>query len=94
MTGGRPAPRTSRAHEVPEGTSTLPGRTNGVYGAPRPLRTRLLDADELAVRWRVPKAQVYRLARSGQIPTIKLGRYYRFRLDAIEAWEDEDRSNA
>jgi excisionase family DNA binding protein len=41
----------------------------------------------LADRWRVPKSQVYRLSREGQIPTVRLGRYYRYRLDAIEAWE-------
>jgi excisionase family DNA binding protein len=37
--------------------------------------------------WQVPKSQVYRLAREGRIPTVAIGRYYRFRLDAIEAWE-------
>lgn len=48
---------------------------------------RLLTADELAERWQVPKTQVYRLAREGRIPVVVIGRYYRFRLDAIEAWE-------
>ena len=49
--------------------------------------TRLLTADDLAERWQVPKSQVYALTRAGEIPTVKLGRYYRYRLDAIEAWE-------
>jgi excisionase family DNA binding protein len=49
--------------------------------------SRLLTADQLAERWQVPKSQVYRLAREGRIPTVEIGRYYRFRLDAIEAWE-------
>lgn len=48
---------------------------------------RLLTADELAERWQVPKSHVYRLTRDEAIPTVKLGRYYRYRLDAIEAWE-------
>jgi excisionase family DNA binding protein len=48
---------------------------------------RLLTADELAARWQVPKSQVYRLARDGQVPAVRLGRYVRFRLDAIEAFE-------
>lgn len=48
---------------------------------------RLLTADELAERWQVPKAHVYRLTRDGAIPAVKLGRYYRYRLDAIERWE-------
>jgi excisionase family DNA binding protein len=48
----------------------------------------LMDADELAVRWSVSKAHVYRLAREGRLPgTVKLGRYYRFPPAAIEAFE-------
>jgi len=35
----------------------------------------------------VPKSHVYRLTREGTIPAVKLGRYYRYRLDAIERWE-------
>lgn len=50
---------------------------------------RLLTADELAERWQVPKSHVYRLTRDQAIPFVKLGRYYRYRLDAIEAWELE-----
>jgi excisionase family DNA binding protein len=49
--------------------------------------TRLLTAEELAERWRVSKAQVYRQAREGQVPCVQIGRYYRFRLASIEAWE-------
>jgi excisionase family DNA binding protein len=48
---------------------------------------QLLTAEQLAERWQVPKSHVYRLAREGKIPTVALGRYRRFRLDAIEAFE-------
>jgi excisionase family DNA binding protein len=48
---------------------------------------QLLTADQLAQRWQVPKSHVYRLAREGRIPTVELGRYKRFRLDAIERFE-------
>lgn len=48
---------------------------------------RLLTAEQLADRWQVPRDQVYRLTRSGQIPHVKLGKYYRYRLDHIEAFE-------
>lgn len=48
---------------------------------------RLLTAEELADRWQVPASHVYRLARRDDIPVVRLGRYYRFRLDEIEAWE-------
>ena len=47
----------------------------------------LLTAEQLAERWQVPKSHVYRLTRDGAIPAVKLGRYYRYRLDAIERWE-------
>ena len=49
--------------------------------------TRLLTAEDLADRWQVPRSHVYRLARERRIPTVELGRYRRFRLDQIEAFE-------
>jgi excisionase family DNA binding protein len=47
----------------------------------------LWTPDELAARWSVTKAHVYRLAREGRIPVVMIGRYQRFRPAAIEAWE-------
>lgn len=55
-----------------------------------PMTGRLLTAQQLADRWQVPKAQVYRLTRNGDIPAVKLGKYYRYRVDAIEAFELHD----
>jgi excisionase family DNA binding protein len=49
--------------------------------------SEILTAEQLAERWQVEKAHVYRLAREGSIPTIRLGRYYRFRADMIDAFE-------
>jgi excisionase family DNA binding protein len=49
--------------------------------------SRLLTADELAERWQVPTAHVYRLGREGRVPVVRIGRYFRFRLASIEAWE-------
>ena len=48
---------------------------------------RLLTAEELAERWQVRAGHVYRLARDGRVPAVRLGRYVRFREDAIDAWE-------
>ena len=48
---------------------------------------QLLTAEQLAERWQVPKSHVYRLAREDAIPAVRLGKYIRFRLDAIEAFE-------
>lgn len=53
---------------------------------------QLLTAEQLSERWQVPKSHVYRLARDGKIPTVELGRYRRWRLDAIEAFERGDAS--
>ncbi|MHB8656771.1 MAG: helix-turn-helix domain-containing protein [Solirubrobacteraceae bacterium] len=52
----------------------------------------LLTADELAEILGVPTGWIYRQSRAGRIPTVKLGRYYRYRLEAIEQWivERED----
>jgi excisionase family DNA binding protein len=48
---------------------------------------QLLTAEQLAERWQVPQSHVYRLTRERRIPVVKLGRYYRYRLDAIERFE-------
>jgi len=50
----------------------------------------LLTAEDLAARWRVPKSHVYRLTREGAVPAVRLGRYYRYKLEAIEAFEGEE----
>jgi excisionase family DNA binding protein len=50
---------------------------------------RLLTAAQLAERWQVPKSHIYRLSRRGDVPTVRLGRYFRYRLDAIARWEEE-----
>jgi excisionase family DNA binding protein len=48
---------------------------------------RLLTADEVAERWQVGRSHVYALVRAGKIPTVAIGRYYRFRLEDLEEWE-------
>lgn len=50
---------------------------------------RLLTAEQLASRWQVAPAQVYRLTRDGRLPAVKLGRYGRYRLEEVERWERE-----
>lgn len=51
--------------------------------------TRLLTADEVAERWQVRTKQVYALVNRGEVPCVRIGRYRRFRVQAIEAWERE-----
>lgn len=49
----------------------------------------LLDADDLAARWKVPKTQVWRLARTGRLATVSIGRYKRWRICDVERFEQE-----
>jgi excisionase family DNA binding protein len=46
----------------------------------------LLNANDVAALLGVPVSWVYMQTRAGRIPTVKLGRYYRYRREAIEAW--------
>lgn len=50
---------------------------------------RLLTADDVAALLQVPKTWVYAEARAGRIPHVTLGRYRRFRCEAIVAWLEE-----
>jgi excisionase family DNA binding protein len=47
---------------------------------------RLLDAHEVAEWLGVPESWVRESARSGAIPSVRLGRYVRFDLGDVEAW--------
>ena len=48
----------------------------------------ILTAEQLAERWSVNKGWIYQKVREGQLPAIPLpGKYVRFRLDTIEAFE-------
>ena len=46
----------------------------------------LLTAGEVADLLGVPKSWVYEQSREGRIPTVVLGRYRRYRKEAIEQW--------
>jgi excisionase family DNA binding protein len=46
----------------------------------------LITAREVADLLSVPTTWVYEQSRLGRIPTVTLGRYRRYRQDAIEGW--------
>lgn len=46
----------------------------------------LLTAEQVAERLSVPTSWVYAEARAGRIPHVTLGRYRRFRPEAIDEW--------
>lgn len=52
----------------------------------RALPSSLLTADEVASLLGVTAAWVYEQSRCGRIPTVTLGRYRRYRREAIEQW--------
>lgn len=49
----------------------------------------LLTPQQLADRWQISYKHVWRLSREGKIPSIRLGKYYRYSLAAIEEFERE-----
>jgi excisionase family DNA binding protein len=51
--------------------------------------TRLLTVDDVAERLGVTKDWVWAQARAGRIPHVQLGRYRRFREEALDEWLDE-----
>jgi excisionase family DNA binding protein len=55
---------------------------------------RLLTAEEVAARLAVPKSWVYEASRRGEIPTVELGRYKRYRAEAIDTWVEEREKSA
>jgi excisionase family DNA binding protein len=51
--------------------------------------TRLLTVEEVAERLGVTKDWVWAQARAGRIPRVQLGRYRRFREEALEQWLED-----
>jgi predicted ester cyclase len=48
----------------------------------------ILTPEALAERWQVPVSWIYSKARSGELPKIPLpGKYVRFRVETLEAFE-------
>jgi excisionase family DNA binding protein len=49
----------------------------------------LLTAGQVGEMLGVPRSWVYEQSRKGRIPTVTLGRYRRYRAEAIERWVEE-----
>jgi excisionase family DNA binding protein len=67
--------------------AAIPIRRPRMDGAPGP--NPLLTAAEVAERLRVTTGWVYAATRANRVPHVRLGRYVRFRADAIERWVAE-----
>ncbi len=47
----------------------------------------LLTVEQVAARYQLPVSMIYRLTRTGVLPAVRLGRYYRYSEAALEAFE-------
>jgi excisionase family DNA binding protein len=77
---------------TPRDAARAAPRAPAARGGARSARSEaatLLTADELAARWRVRKSHIYAMAREGDLPHVRLGKYVRFREQAVAAWLDE-----
>lgn len=50
----------------------------------------LLMAEEVSQLLRIPTEHVYRLARRGELASVRMGRYVRFTSDSIQSYIDEN----
>jgi len=46
----------------------------------------ILTIVELSTYLKIPKSTLYKLVREGKIPSLKIGRHWRFRKIAIDRW--------
>jgi excisionase family DNA binding protein len=51
-----------------------------------PKANYLLTAEDVAAMLSVPKTWVYAQSRAGALPTVRVGRYCRYRREAIHHW--------
>lgn len=54
---------------------------------------RLMDAKEVAKMLHVPETWVRDHTRSGTLPHVTLGRYKRYRFEAIVEWVEQQQTN-
>ena len=54
----------------------------------------LLTAGQVAEMLGVPTTWVYEQSRRGRIPTVTLGRYRRYRAEAIAEWVEQQETDA
>lgn len=63
--------------------------THPLAGAPSTASGDLLTAEDVAALLRVTPAWVYAQTRRKRIPHLRLGRYVRYRREALDAWMTE-----
>jgi len=57
------------------------------------LITDILTVHDLAVYLKMSDANIYRMARAGSLPVIRIGKTWRFKKDMIDAWVNQHAIN-
>lgn len=52
----------------------------------------ILNIEELAKYLRIAKSSLYKLCQEGKVPGQKVGKHWRFRKEAIDAWLERNPS--
>ena len=81
-----------RLGDVPADAPSDALRARGASESPAVLprdHDRLLDAEEVAALLHVPVRWVRDHSRTGLLPRVKLGKYVRYRREAVLAWISE-----
>jgi PTS system nitrogen regulatory IIA component len=55
-------------------------------GSGMPAVTRVMNVDEVARYLRVVPDTIYRKARRGEIPAVKMGKVWRFPKETLDKW--------
>lgn len=55
---------------------------------------RLLTLDQVADRWQVAKGLLYRMTEDGRLERVKIGKYVRIPLAAVEAYENQNNNGS
>jgi len=53
------------------------------------MKYEVLTAKQLAEYFQMDERTIYRLARAGKIPSVKVARQWRFKKDLIDRWLEE-----
>lgn len=49
----------------------------------------VMTVEQLSVYLQIAKSTIYKLAQEGKVPGQKIGKHWRFRKGAIDAWLEE-----
>ena len=52
----------------------------------KPVVSEIMTTQEVAQYLRLAEATIYKLAQSGEIPAVKVGRTWRFKKELIDEW--------